>query len=215
MTDPNSLVINRRDYELLHTLGSKVRLLSVEQVRDAFFSGDNSNMRRRLQQLCRHQLLLCMRPVLRILPKTTSPLCCWQPGEPAPAFQRISRLLIKRWSRTSPVPTTVILNGPRATRLLGVTAHGRLPHVLQASHDLALTEVYLWYRENRLAEADGWQSEEMLARHWGKGSKPDAFVSLNTGEITKAIELGGLYSFSRLQAIHRACHERNHPYEIW
>ncbi len=215
MTKPIPLIINQRDYELLTTLGSKVRLLSAEQVRDAFFSGDNSNMRRRLQQLCRHQLLSSLRPVLRIIPRISSPLCFWEPSEPAPNFQRISHSLMKRWTSASPIATKVILHGPRTKRCLGTKANGCLPHILQASHDLALSDVYLWYRENRTVEAQGWQSEDTAGRLWGMGKRPDAVISLNPGVINKAIELGGLYSPARLLGIHRACEQRNVPYEVW
>jgi hypothetical protein len=140
------------------------------------------------------------------------PLLTWSPGDRAPDFWRLSRVLHKRSMQNASL-TTFVFASPKSLVLF---AQGRAPSVklTQMTHDLQVAEVYLKYRTDGLSSRH-WISEDRLPRDWPLRERPDATLTDDDGRIYRAVEYGGNYPPSRLTELHDGLASIELTYEIW
>ena len=141
------------------------------------------------------------------------PVWRWSPGDADPPFGCISYRLRVRW--TEPVEPTTIYVASRKTALRFAGHGGRLPHPLQATHDLHVTGVFLRLRERSPEEAALWVPEEKFANKRRGQKLPDAEIQDSTGHTLRVIEFGGSYPPERVRKVHEDCARRELPYELW
>ena len=130
-----------------------------------------------------------------------------------PDFGAVSYRLQKRWNR-HPVMTTLVAASRKCANIL--SGHGgRLSREVERTHDIHLSRVYLLYRERNPSLLPFWIFEERLRQERGRSNEMLPDVLIRTEAFTRAVEFGGAYSKSKLQAFHAYCAERNFSYEIW
>ncbi len=221
--------LGARDQELLHLLTEKVPIFSLRQIADTYFAGDNGNAVRTLSRLLNRQLLSSQQLLARTPPIFNSPLALWVPGQNPPPVTRLSFQLGRRWAQQGVRTRQCYLIGPRYAALTGITNSTQLRRPIQASHELAMADLYLHFHTNRPTDASYWLAEQAYRHpHWQErlismegspfaivGQKPDVLLVDENGVVVKAIELGGVYNAKRLERFHRWCQRRSLPYEIW
>jgi hypothetical protein len=131
-----------------------------------------------------------------------------------PDFVAISRALQRRWKMPAR-KVEVFLASQKAAAILGGASLGLVKHLCQATHDLHVSEVFLFYRENRPDQAALWVGEDVVAAECKGVKRPDAFLRGEHGATFRVVEFGGAYKPDRVQALHEHCVAQNHPYEIW
>lgn len=219
-TMPAPIILSRRDHQLLDTLGFRVRLLTLSQVSRGFFGGDDRYASRRVERLSAARVLVRRSLVARSAPALDAPMVRWNPGSDAPDFASISALLIKRWGRQQTVVANVVSLGSAARKLTGRSGDVRIKHPHQVGHDLALSEVFLRYLDRAPELAGRWVGEDRLdlltpTKRKGRQAIPDAVLQNAEGAPELAIELGGLYSPQRIEALHQSFSKQELSYEIW
>ncbi|MEM8734267.1 MAG: hypothetical protein AAGG44_08595 [Planctomycetota bacterium] len=209
------MYISQSDKELVDILSSKVRCLSLQQIADTFFRGHCSNARRRIRALKQMRLFVEHSIVTRVLRGIDGPLFRYREGDLEPNADQLSRYLKTRWKRLRTSTTSIFTLHPHAARTTGCSLKGRLPHPLQAGHELALSSVYLLLRKTAPQLAENWRGEDAFLGANPRGQKPDAVITSPVGGVITAIELGGFYSAKRLRQFHRHCCKQKVNYEIW
>lgn len=96
---------------------------------------------------------------------------------------------------------------------------GRQPRrsrVSEATHDLHVAGVYLWYRSQRPIEAATWATEDARPSRKTRPGEivPDATVRDRAGG-KRLVDFAGEYRRDKLQRFHAYCSARNLPYELW
>ena len=209
-----------RDHDILTTLTWKARLLDNEQLATTWWHAGRSGRieaSRRAGRLVASGLLKKLIVLSRPLPRLDAPIIVYYPGGEEANLARAAHLLHRRWSQP-PRSTTVYLATPRAAALTGGRASG-LKHPLQASHDLAVTQVYLNTRKRDPDLAIAWLGEDCVP--WAPGRRvrrADAVIPGAAGGIALAIEIGGsgsAYGRKRLEALHRHFAKSGIPYVLW
>ncbi len=226
---PRRFRLGARDQELLRLLTEKVPVLSLRQIADTFFAGDKGNAVRSLSRMLSRQLLSSQQLSARTPPAFRSPVVTWTPGQNPPSATRISYELGRRWAQQGLRTRQCYLIGPRYGALTGISNPNHLRRPLQASHELAMADLYLHFHAERPTDARYWLAEQVYQQpHWRDrlisrdgcmfamvGQKPDALLVDENAVVIKAIELGGVYNAKRLERFHRWCQRRSLPYEIW
>ncbi len=209
---------NRPDIarEIISMLTHKVRAVTVSQAARGWWEDTRVGRdaaERFLKLLQARGTLVSF--TLRAHPELTltEPVWCWRPGEPAPKFGAISYELRKRW--TEPLrPTTIYVASEKSARIYAGFG-GRLPRLLQATHDLHVSTVYLrLYRNDRQGAAQ-WISEDMLLAVRRGQKIPDAELVDSDGQTVRVVEFGGGYPPERVRDFHEYCDRRQVPYELW
>jgi hypothetical protein len=208
--------LTERDRCLLDALSRRVRILSFDQVADAFWSGSPNR-----RELCRRRILqladagyvqpevVFARSILDLL----SPVAVWSPDSEEPQFGALSYQLARRWTEPVRSIRTVYATSCGAGAVGGVA--GRAPRRSETTHDLHLAQVYLKLLREQPERAASWESEALTLQRDGgvRGEKrPDAILRLRPHV---AIEFGGAYSAKKLRAFHEHCREHGLAYEIW
>jgi len=205
-----------REEELLSTLATKVRVLSVDQIARTWWpsaSRATTAAGRRLDALHRAGLLevalLWARPELPI----TEPLAAWQPGLVRPDLKSIARLAASRWREPARRIRCAFATDAGSLRFGG--RGGRPPRESEVTHDLHLARVYLLMRETLPTRARSWIREEAIAaERFDRAEKlPDAQVT--DGIHATAIEFVGAYSLEKLTGFHDYCADKSLAYELW
>lgn len=208
-----SLSLVARDQLVLAGLGQYVRLLGQRQLADAFWGDDIANARRRLRKYVemgwieRHTLLA------RPLPEMLAPVVQWQPGQAEPDAGEVSFRLQSRW-RYAALRSTVVYT---PTKALVEHFGGSLkrPLAAQASHDLGVAAIWLWYCQNRSEYVQAWLGEDSLQDFTRGDSVPDAVLKDDRRQAMVWIEFGGDYSAQRIRAFHDSAAGQSVPYQIW
>lgn len=199
--------------ELLAALATSVRVFSFAQVVSGFFEGREARAKRYLNGCTERGYLLRQRVLARQLPIPSEPLFTWGLGEHPPQYNYLVYSLRRRWLDVPAKLTTVYLQGPLTAKMFGTKCLSKLPHVLQASHDLGLSGVYLAFRTHRPKTASRWIGEDIGPK--SDGQIADAIILGLDGKALLAIEYGGLYSEIRLKRFHADCVKKDLPYELW
>lgn len=212
--------LTRRDLDILSTLTWKARLLSREQLATTWWNTGRSGRieaHRRANRMIASGLLRRLVVLSRPLPSLEAPLIVSESLGATVNFQRVAQRLQKRWS-APPCSTTVYIATAKAAVMTGGRAPG-LKHPLQASHDLAVMQVYLQTRTEQSSIADAWLGEDNVP--WAPGRRvrrADAVIRDPSGEIALAIEIGGsgsAYGRERLEAMHQHFASSGIPYILW
>lgn len=199
---------------IVDLLTRQARVLTVQQIAMTWFGANEARARVAVFEL-EQQALLSRRCVLaRPTLILDGPLVQWLPGDELPDFGAVAYRLRRRW-REAVEPTEIVVATREAKRRLGGFCGGRWPRQSEISHDVSLSEVYLWYRTFKPEEAECWVPEaQIYAERWGMGERlPDALIRGRDGGIERVVEFGGSYRKQKLQAFHREMCEI--PYEIW
>ena len=204
-----------RDQEILHILTKKVPFLSLRQIADAFFASDMANAVRRLETLEENGLLVSYRLNTRTSPEIGAPLAIWNPGQDQPKTTRIAFQLAKRWLRQGTRMRLCYFAGKKFEAVTGIPCRAKPIHLTQASHDLGLAAVYLYFRSERPADAANWIGEKAYNCFEENSQRPDAVLMDASANPMKVIEYGGIYNAKRLDRFQRWCQRRSLPYEIW
>ncbi len=214
------MVLTERDTEILTALTWKARPLSAEQRATAWWGSGRSariEASRRAKRLVEAGLLRKCSVLSRPLPRLDAPLVvCDSPGARV-NLARAAHRLERRWSEP-PRSTVVYLATAKAAALTGGRARG-LTHQLQASHDLAVMQVYINAKRHHPELAEAWVGEDCVS--WPRGRnvrRADALVRRPDGEIALAIEIGGsgsAYGRERLEAMHEHFASCGLPYVLW
>lgn len=215
MTDLHrNLILTDRDRDVLQALLIKVRLFSLRQIAAGWWEGEIANTRRRLRGLAGNLLATRVTVLARPLSPLEGPVAIWRPGQSPPRFGQVAHELKSRWTR--PVRRCAAwIATPRAANLLGGVARERLKNPSQSSHDLGVAAVWLWFRRTSPAWAEAWQGEDLWADSRRGEKLPDAFIVGRDSEPVCAIEFGGSYDATRVEAFHDDCADRDLPYQIW
>ncbi len=206
-----------RDEEILVPLCFKVRFFSLEQIARTWWTDKAREIRRARQRLLMladdgwiKPTTVLARPLLDL----AEPIFQWQPGMAGADFIAISRALRRRWKMPAR-KVEVFLASQKAAAVLGGTALGLVKHLCQATHDLHVSEVFLFYLQNRPELATLWVGEDTVVADSAGAKRPDALLRGEHGKVLRVVEFGGAYKPNRVQALHEHCLEQNHPYEIW
>ena len=209
--------LTARDREILRALTTKIRVATFGQLARNFWPPGASgtlNARRRLAELVARELLKTTRVISHPLLGLTRPVVTWRPGEPKPDAGEISATLQARWA-TEPREMTVYLAGRRAITLFGAPALGEIKNRYQVTHDLHVSEVFLFFQRTQALLAAAWVGEEILAPSRKDQKLPDAILHDDAGRPRLVIEFGGKYPARRVSAFHDDCAARGLPYELW
>jgi len=202
-----------RDNEILEVLTHRLRILSMKQIAYAWWNGVIASAHRRVSALEEQGWLTTGNALAQPPPTMPSPIASWKPQSDAPDFGSVSHRLRERWAVPLERTTIVSATGRAAAAFAGWG--GRMPRVSELAHDLALAELFLFFRRELPSRAKGWRCEASLhAEGFGRDDNlPDAMI-VSRKERT-VIELGGSYPKKKLLDFHEACEARELAYEIW
>jgi hypothetical protein len=210
--------MTERDTEILVALCTKVRLFTLDQVADGWWShvaNPKSLTRRRLGKLAEVELVKQQRVLAAPLPPMREPIIRWRPGDPAPDAGAVAWKLQTRWS-TGAQPTTVFTSTPKSARLFGGKPSEKLKSNLQVTHDLGVSGMYLQLLRTDRSAAQQWIGEDILAPYRFRQKLPDAVLAERAGATPQLVlEFGGSYDKPRVQSFHDDCARRSLPYELW
>lgn len=208
-----SLSLVARDQLILAGLGQHVRLLGQRQLADAFWGGDVANARRRLRRYVGMGWIERQTLLARPLPEMLAPVAQWQPGQPEPDAGEVSFRLQSRW-RYAALRSTVVYT-PTHTLIEHFGGSPKRPLAAQASHDLGVASIWLWYCQHRSEYLHAWLGEDSLDEYVPGESVPDAMLRDDQRESVVWIEFGGDYSAQRIRAFHDSAAGQSAPYQIW
>lgn len=212
-----SFILTERDFEILDTLSIRVRLLSLQQTAATWWADTPTgrrNARRRMLKLEQAGMVRRLCVAARPLPPLEKANAIWRPRDPAPCFGAIAWQLQSRWTE-QPRHATVYIATKRSANVCGGRRRGELTHEFQATHDLAVAELYLTLKKKDPKRANLWYGEDMLERKL-RTKLPDAVLAESrTARPKLVIEFGGAYDASRVRGFHRHCKKSKLPYEIW
>lgn len=202
---------------ILEGLTWRIRVLTAGQfnrIVDARFGGGATSV---LSRLVAAELLDSVSVALAY-PEVVSPLYSWHPGMPAPRFNSVAWLLVRRWRTAKPRKETLWWATEGAARLCGGTT-GHLQHRNQVEHDLGLANIFVRMHETSPKRADRWIGEDILRRGHELDRRllakvPDAAI-LAGGHVVEFVEFGGQYPAERIRRFHNHCRLHSIPYDLW
>lgn len=209
----NRIQFTERDFTVLRALSLQVRLFGQRQLADALWAGDIANARRRLHRFVEMGLIRRSVVMARPLPELLSPVFIWQPGHNDPDVSEIAFKLQSRWRYRALRSTVVYLPTEHTVNHFG----GRHKAVMsaQVSHDLGVSEVWLWFCTNHPRHANAWRGENQITENEPGQSMPDAILVDANDQPAMLIEFGGDYEAERIAAFHDDAVLRGLPYQIW
>lgn len=210
------MLLTTRDHQILDAIATRVRLLSLEQIRFAWWAESKIEVgerlaRKRLLELERNGFVEKIPVLARALPDITKPVCTWHPGGPTPNFGAISYQLQSRWTET-PRQRSVYVIASKGAGLFGVSAKKRVRSDYQCTHDLGTSQVYVQYLRDSPELATRWIGEDLLA---GTGA-PDAVLAESLqSEPERIIEFGGAYDTQKIRRFFQKYETSTALIEIW
>ena len=215
---------------LLHALSVCVRALTIPQAMRFLGIQDTANFRRFLSPLVAAELIEVMNVLAKPVPEMREPLfsvvqgsaleylaVLQGPHETQSIINRVLYLARRRWAGLSAVDTSVIVATRKAGQIYGVCRAKLLPKPLQATHDLAVSEVFISKHNHQPVEVEHWYGEDAADLRLGF-KQVDAIIKPGTVEeiAGKVIEcIGADYSHDKLLTIARECDRRGLSYEFW
>ena len=86
---------------------------------------------------------------------------------------------------------------------------------MQVTHDLGVTQIWLYLDTHKPDWADAWKGEDVMA-HTRRGEKlQDGFIVDGNQSVLCVMEFGGSYDEQRILEFHDDCVERSLPYQLW
>jgi hypothetical protein len=203
------------EQQIVRALADSIRVLSLNQIARIWWSESRSGRSRAkasMASLVDDGWLHMQRVLSRSIVSPTRPLIDWQLGDERPDFGAAVRVLHQRAMTDAKLITVVFATSSTIT-LLG---KGRVPTIrlTQMTHDLSLSELFLYYRKRGLP-LNRWVSEDRLPSDWPIPERPDAVLRDESGQVVRAVEYGGDYPASRLLALHDGLASMELGYELW
>lgn len=204
-----------REHVILATLASAVRVLSLQQLASAWWSGGatpQAHARRALRGLVQDGWLASRHVQARPLIPMEAPLFTWAPGEPPPDHEALGYAFQRRWP--SPPVRTLVFIATRKTR----NRYGGHPRPVlkaaQVTHDLHVGELYLRALLHDPPRAERWVGEDLLGKAGHGRIDPDAVLE-HPDSTRTAVEFGGNYDARRVRHFHEGCAVQGMEYELW
>lgn len=210
-----TVTLTKKDLEIIETLTLRLRVMSVRQVRELWWSTSDSSdgVRRRLTRLQWHGYVsVCEVQAHPTLPVTV-PLMTWSPGEAVPDFEMLSTRVNARWSQPA-VSMTVVIATEASGHLMGCRA-GRLPSDEHLDRDLRLASLYVDWRQTNNHRAIEWKNKRTLTAKDLTCCSPDVMLQAREGRIHEAIDAAGRWSVRQFENLHLDCVQRQLKYEVW
>lgn len=207
-----TMVVTRRDTEIVGALSRSVTVMTVEQVQRCWWPGALSCAAcgRRIRELADRRLVV--RRSLMAAPPVPlgGPLLSWSPGESLPDFGPI---LIQARRRIVGPPSSlaVVMGAPMGAALVGGVVHE--PRPSDVTHDLLLAEVMLRIRID----------EPEILRFWrrggggrrGPGERIADAVLARPGRPLHLEVVGSSYTQTKLVLLHRYFEGLKAEYQLW
>ncbi len=226
MTDRTSL--------LLHALTVCVRAFTIPQAMRLLGIQDTANFRRFIRPLVAAELVEVVKILAKPVPEMREPLLTRNPehllngrtraGDGLSllsserfgvSLQQVLYQARRRWAGLSAVNTTVVVATRKANHIHGVRSIGQLAKPLQASHDLAVSEVFLTVTAQN-SKMQHWYGEDFTDKSPFQNLVPDALILNAQGKPQNIIEVVGAdYDNLKLERVHQHCHARALSYELW
>lgn len=207
------LALTARDEEMLETLASRVRVLSIEQITRNWFENRRSALAR-LRALKRAGLVQAQSALIHPELNLSAPVLRWTPGDPEPKFANVARRVQMRWTEHVQ-PHLLFFIEERASARFGGPRVAPL-RTDELTHDVHVAAIYLWYRDHHPELSLTWAGERVL-KQTGRvvrgGPVPDASVGGRGAQ--RFVEFAGAYSVQRLQTFHDFARDEKTPYEFW
>lgn len=195
---------------------------------------DEANIRRFVRDLVARGLVSQITVLAKPVPEMREPLLTRNPehllnGRPRAgdglsllsserfgvSLQQVLYQARRRWAGLSAVNTTVVVATRKANHIHGVRSIGQLAKPLQASHDLAVSEVFLTVTAQN-SKMQHWYGEDFTDKSPFQNLVPDALILNAQGKPQKLIEVVGAdYDNLKLERVHQHCHARALSYELW
>ena len=201
--------ITEWEFELLKTLGWKVRAITVRQLQELL----GGNVARRVRALESKGLIESTYVSVGAY-AFKCPLVRWPSKTWRTDLSRAPHQLTKRWRSLSCRQEQVLWISQRGIELNGGFG-GRLRQRLQLQHDLGTSHVFLCQTKSAQSR---WVGEDWLRnRHDfpSLGKLPDAVLVDDRDRLSKVIEFGGQYTKADLRRLHETCSRLEVPYELW
>jgi hypothetical protein len=137
--------------------------------------------------------------VIRAFRRPTEPVLVYSPGDPDPAYDRVSHLLMTRDA-----------DEPRRQTIFVANKKGKLPHRSDALHQARLTDLYASMllsedKQVRRRAEHCWVSErELKRRGWSRRGRrcPDALLLPLRGKgLGVVLDIGGKYTPEHLKSL--------------
>lgn len=206
---------SKRDVEILLALLHRVRIFSQRQLIRHWWMGEAANARRRLDLLTTSGLLNRISVSARAGMHFTAPVVTWRPGEVSPNFGAVSYRLTSRWKKSTTRTCAAYVATDYARRLLGGSSRVGIKSGTQATHDLAVSAIWLRLREQNPSLIDKWYGEDAMSHTRFRQKLPDVFFITDDEKVESVLEFGGSYSAERVRDFHADCEARSLPYQIW
>lgn len=201
------------EFALLRALSMQVQGTTLDQIARALFLRQQSPLKRAeqaLERLAAAQLIESRVVETHPLESFAKPLFVWKPGDPHPTDHRLKKLSLRARSRwhLSPVAQTIYVATRYAARCFGAFLDSRRVRACEATHNIHLAEVFVYYSVRRPRLAAMWLGEGAFPKLGFdiKGMKdPDAYLINHTGTAEQIIEFAGSYSADHLANFHSHC----------
>ena len=197
-------------WELLEAMARKMEVISEAQI-TRWLDASTKTVERLLSEWEARDWIRRRTPVFRACP-LLGPLWhyCRHRGC-APDYRALVRRIEARHREVAPRQQPVRMATPKLCALFA-TEIAPQPHPQHTSHDVGLSEAYLWLRQVHPKLAARWQGERTFVRGFGE-VKEDAILHDAFGEPRLAIDfLGANYGVRRIERLHRELSQRNLSY---
>jgi len=197
------VLLSSRNWQLLRATATSIRVIAPHQLA-RWWGTSVSSARRSLKALAAGNFLHEVQVRARRIPPIESPLLRWSPGDPNPHFGKLSYQAKDRFRTIPPIQTTAYHCTKTTLAQFSVPGQVGIKRS-QASHDLGLTEAYLYALQRwPLFTQRCWVGENVYSNQRGHGEKVEdaQFVNPHTGEVLIAVEYAGTYPPERFEALH-------------
>ncbi len=213
--------MNARAELLLYVLCVCVRVLTRGQAMRLLGISDEANFKRFVRDLVARGLVSQITVWAKPVPKMSEPLFRWSSNHTGEfidvtVFNDVIRRARARWAGVSAMPTACIVATRKAGILSGAKRTSALIKPLQATHDLAVTEVFTHLVETKQIQILDWIGEDATDLRIGHKAVDALIIDRTEKSPRKAIEcVGGDYSKDKLLTIHHELAERLLCHEYW
>lgn len=201
------------EFAVMRALSVQVQGTTLDQIARMVFSHEQSPLQRveqALDRLTAAGLIESRAVETHPLEQLAKPLFVWKPGDPHPNDQKLKKLSHRACSRWTlpPVVQTIYVATQYAARSFGAFVDSWRVKPCEATHNIHLAEVFVYYSVRRPRMAAMWLGEGAFPKLGFdiKGMKdPDAYLINPTGTAERVIEFAGSYSADHLANFHSHC----------
>jgi len=212
------MFLTKRDDQIFHTLGFKVRLMTFNQIASTWWNDTKSGVesaKKRLSSLVKSGYLKCLYVNAQPIIEINGPVFTWLPqGNTSPDAIYLSKKFKNRLSSPPQITPVYILSRKCANLIGGIG--GKLINPLHATHDLHVSEVYIFLLKNDPDSAYAWIGEDFFKKRGKDLVDPDAIIQSTTNQAQEIfVEFCGKYDAKRILHFHNDCQNNNMGYQLW